>query len=89
MARITVGTETIGGAMLAEAIDQIIKAKDLIDRVDALKASVTSNGSIMAGMTGPEFLGDGNGTVLYGAIADLKTHLANVTDAELADLDKG
>jgi hypothetical protein len=91
MARITYNTATIGGAMVAEAVDHIRKARDLLVRAVSVANSISSGGATPVPLEGsPEFgVATGQGAAFYAAVNSMKTNAATVTDVAIAELDNG
>ena len=89
--RILYGEESVGGKLLAEGVDFILKAQDRLARVKAIADSVTAGGVTKTNLDGSAEFGASvvAGADLYDAIANMKANLATVTGSELAKLDKG
>lgn len=91
MARITYNAVTIGGKMVAEAIDHIRKGRDLLNRAKVLADSVSGGGVTPALLEGSAEFGvaTGQGSTFYTAVGNAKTNAATVSDSAIADLDNG
>ena len=91
MARITYDASKIGGIMVAEAVDHIAKAQDLLDRAKSLADSISAGGVTPAALEGSAEFGVATtlGDEFYAALAAMKTNAATVTVAAIADLDMG
>lgn len=91
MARTSYNSTTIGGIMVAEAVDHISKAKALLNRAKALADSITGGGVTPALLEGSvEFnVVSGQGSNLYTAISNMKANVGAVTDSAISDIDMG
>jgi hypothetical protein len=91
MARIVYNSTTIGGKMVAEAVDHIRKGRDLLTRASALANSISAGGVTPALLeSSPEFgVVVGQGSNFYTAVNNMKTNAATVSDTAIADIDQG
>lgn len=91
MARITYNATTIGGIMVAEAVDHIRKGRDLLTRAKALADSMSGGGVTPALLEGSAEFGVavGSGAAFYTAVGNMKTNAATVSDSAIADIDAG
>lgn len=91
MARIQYGPDTIGGNMVAQAVDKFRQGKDLLDRAKWLADQRSNAGANKAALEGSaEFaVGAGQGAAFYDAIAGLIFNSAAVTANDIAALDMG
>ncbi len=91
MARISYNTSTIGGSMVAEAVDHIRKGRDLLNRAVAIANAKSGGGVTPANLeSSAEFgVATGEGSTFYTAINNMKTNAATVSDTAIADLDNG
>lgn len=91
MARIQYDPGTIGGTMIAQAVDHIRKAKDLLDRAKWLADQRSNGGADKPELVGcAEFaVGLDQGAVFYDAIGGLIFYAAQLTANDLAALDMG
>jgi len=84
---------SIGGNMVAEAVDHLRKGRDLLLRSKAIADAVTGAGSSVAALEGDSNFGvpaiTGAGSDFYYALTDLKTAADTVTDGAIANLDMG
>lgn len=91
MARITYQATSIGGDMVAQAVDHLVQAQTLLNRAVALANSITGGGATPANLEGStEFnVATSQGSTFYTAINNMKTNAATITASALADLDQG
>lgn len=91
MPRILYNTETIGGQMIAEAVDHFRKGRDLLNRAVGIANSKSAGGVTPVDLeSSAEFgVATGSGSAFYTAINNMKTNAATVSDTAIADLDNG
>ena len=91
MARIPYSSTTIGGSMLAEAVNHVRKARDILARTKALVESVSVGGTVMTNLEGSaEFnVASGKGSSFYDAVSNMKANCDVITDAAIAEIDMG
>lgn len=91
MPRILYNTETVGGQMIAEAVDHIRLARDLLNRAVGIANSKSAGGATPEALeSSAEFgVATGSGGAFYTAINNLKVNAATVSDTAIADLDNG
>ncbi len=91
MPRITYSGTTIGGLMVAEAVDHVRKAKDLLLRAKSLMDSIATGGTAPANLEGSvEFnVAIGQGASFYNTVNGMKSNAGTITDAAIADIDMG
>ena len=84
-------TADIGGIHVANAARYAILAQQEINRAVEIANQMTGGGVTPVNLEGaPEFgLAVGQGATFYTALNNLKTNLAVVTSAQLANLDAG
>ena len=84
-------TAAVGGSHVANATRYIIMAQQELNRAVAIANEMTGGGVTPANLEGSAEFGVavGQGATFYTAINNLKTNLATVTAAQLADLDAG
>ncbi len=89
--RIIYGSTTVGGKMVAEAVDHIRKGRDLLIRATAMMNSIADGGVNKALLEAcPEFnIASGQGATFYDTVNGMKTNAATVTDAAIASIDMG
>lgn len=93
--RISYGTSlVVGGKLVADAVKNIIAAREAINRAVAIANSVTSNGASTANLEGSsEFnVGTGQGAAFYTALGWLKDGLNGMNllaQDKIADVDPG
>ena len=80
---------SVGGEMLAVAVDHFRKGRDLLDRAKAIAMAVTEDGSVVANLDNDATFGTPTGSALFYAISDMKTAADTVTDVMIANLDMG
>ena len=88
----TYAPTAIGGVMLAEAINHIRAARDIMNRANALMNAVTSaNSNDLASLEGSVEFGvsAGNGSLFYTSVNNMNTTLSGCTDGMIASLDMG
>lgn len=91
MARIVYQPASIGGKLLATAVDHISQAQYLIGRAKSMADAASAGGATPAMLEGgTEFgVGSGAGSTFYTALQALRTNVNTVTAASIADLDMG
>ena len=91
MARIVYGSTTIGGLMVAEAVNHVRMAKDILNRVKSLADSISGGGVTPANLeSSTEFnVVSGQGGNFYTAVSNMKANIASITDSAIADIDMG
>jgi len=89
--RIIYSAETIGGEMVATAVNHIKTGKDLLVRATALMNSIADGGVNKALLEAcPEFnVASGQGAAFYDAVNGMKVNAALVTDLTIAPIDMG
>ncbi len=85
------GASAFGGAHLKNAVYFATLAKEELNIALGIANQVSANGVTPANLEGSvEFNApSGTGSALLNAMGSFNTHLANVTDAELAALNQG
>ena len=91
MSRITYSATTIGGKMTAVGLSGLHTAQDNINRAVALANSISSGGASPALLDNSVEFGvaTGQGAAFYTALNNMKSNLATITAAVVADLDMG
>ena len=91
MARIVYGSTTIGGLMVAEAVNHVRMAKDILNRAKSLADSISGGGVTPVNLeSSAEFnVISGQGSNFYTAISNMKANIASITDSAIADIDMG
>lgn len=91
MARIGYNESSIGGVMIAEAVDKLSELEARLTRIVALMNEITADGVTPANLEGStEFGVDvGSGSDFYTAVNNIKTTVNAVTVSTIASLDKG
>lgn len=84
-------TASPGGADLAKAVQLLLEVKELVRLAKGMADAVAAGGATPALLeASEEFNVDtGQGQALYTAIANLNANLSSVTDAALAELNRG
>jgi coenzyme F420-reducing hydrogenase alpha subunit len=94
MSRILYDQEKIGGAMVAEAVDHVVEAQNLINRAKSLMDAITVGGTVKANLEGSAEFGvvaasGANGTAFYETVNGMKTNISAITAAAIASIDMG
>jgi hypothetical protein len=91
MARIEYNESSIGGVMIAEAIDELSELEAKLTRIVALMNEITASGVTPVNLEGSTEFGVavGSGSDFYTAVNNIKTTVNAVTVASIASLDKG
>lgn len=79
-----------GGKLLSDAVDLIIRAKQLLLQAYVVAGTTTSYGANGAALeTDQDFhVATGKGAALWSALVAMRTNLDNVTELALADLQR-
>lgn len=85
------GALVVGGKLVADAVKNLIAAREQLDRAVAVANAISGGGVTPTNLEGsPEFnVGAGQGAAFYTAISDTKTNLASIAATTLANLDPG
>ena len=95
MARIGYNSSSVGGDLVARAVNYLSQAQYLLTRAKSMADAASGGGATPAnletgGTNGADFgVASGKGASFYTAIADMKTNAATVSAAAIADLDMG
>lgn len=91
MARISYDSASIGGEMVASAIDSLSELQANMVRIVAMMNSITTGGTIPADLEGSAEFGvaASSGGDFYTAVNNIKTTICAITAPTLGDLDKG
>jgi hypothetical protein len=87
--KINYNPQSIGGDVLAKAVDHFRQGRDLLNRAKAIAMAVTAAGSIPTDLDNDASFGSPTGSVLFYAISDMKTAADNISDGMIANLDMG